>query len=134
MDCLRGMGRAYLKLIHHRVWRTQNGNLLDVTPSDELRNLFLPDSIHNVGSGIPARYIALDPSPEVGEAISFCEELERMEKENLRRLTAAAYRGIRIDFASKHKPIKSSDGSSIVGRNDPCLCGSGKKFKKCCLS
>jgi uncharacterized protein len=20
-----------------------------------------------------------------------------------------------------------------VGRNDPCLCGSGKKFKKCCL-
>jgi len=21
-----------------------------------------------------------------------------------------------------------------VGRNDPCPCGSGKKFKKCCLS
>jgi len=20
----------------------------------------------------------------------------------------------------------------IVGRNDPCPCGSGKKFKKCC--
>ncbi len=20
-----------------------------------------------------------------------------------------------------------------VGRNDPCLCGSGKKFKKCCV-
>ncbi|MBP9707962.1 MAG: SEC-C domain-containing protein [Oligoflexales bacterium] len=20
-----------------------------------------------------------------------------------------------------------------IGRNDPCLCGSGKKFKKCCL-
>jgi uncharacterized protein len=20
-----------------------------------------------------------------------------------------------------------------VGRNDPCPCGSGKKFKKCCL-
>lgn len=24
--------------------------------------------------------------------------------------------------------------SSKVGRNDPCPCGSGKKFKKCCLS
>jgi uncharacterized protein YecA (UPF0149 family) len=23
-------------------------------------------------------------------------------------------------------------GSSTVGRNDPCPCGSGKKFKKCC--
>ena len=20
-----------------------------------------------------------------------------------------------------------------VGRNDPCICGSGKKYKKCCL-
>lgn len=23
--------------------------------------------------------------------------------------------------------------NKTVGRNDPCLCGSGKKFKKCCL-
>jgi len=22
----------------------------------------------------------------------------------------------------------------MVGRNDPCLCGSGKKYKKCCES
>ena len=21
-----------------------------------------------------------------------------------------------------------------VGRNDPCLCGSGKRYKKCCLN
>lgn len=26
-----------------------------------------------------------------------------------------------------------SPGSKIPGRNDPCLCGSTKKFKKCCL-
>ena len=24
-------------------------------------------------------------------------------------------------------------GHTKVGRNDPCPCGSGKKFKKCCL-
>lgn len=24
-------------------------------------------------------------------------------------------------------------GAPKVGRNDPCSCGSGKKFKKCCL-
>ncbi len=24
--------------------------------------------------------------------------------------------------------------SQRVGRNDPCPCGSGKKYKKCCLS
>jgi hypothetical protein len=25
-------------------------------------------------------------------------------------------------------------GASPVGRNDPCPCGSGKKYKKCCLA
>jgi preprotein translocase subunit SecA len=29
-----------------------------------------------------------------------------------------------------HKPVKRE--SEKVGRNDPCPCGSGKKFKKCC--
>lgn len=28
------------------------------------------------------------------------------------------------------KPITRQ--SPKIGRNDPCLCGSGKKFKKCC--
>jgi preprotein translocase subunit SecA len=26
-----------------------------------------------------------------------------------------------------------STGGPKVGRNDPCPCGSGKKYKKCCL-
>jgi len=42
----------------------------------------------------------------------------------------------------KTKGQKSSDKSSAaeetaktpkVGRNEPCPCGSGKKYKKCCL-
>ncbi|HAO21754.1 MAG: hypothetical protein BWK80_28225 [Desulfobacteraceae bacterium IS3] len=24
-------------------------------------------------------------------------------------------------------------GKQKIGRNDPCPCGSGKKYKKCCL-
>lgn len=28
------------------------------------------------------------------------------------------------------KPVKRA--SPKVGRNDPCPCGSGKKYKKCC--
>ena len=34
-------------------------------------------------------------------------------------------------MARPHAVPKS--GSQKVGRNDPCPCGSGKKFKKCCL-
>lgn len=29
-------------------------------------------------------------------------------------------------------PGTSSHGGAKVGRNDPCPCGSGKKYKKCC--
>jgi len=35
------------------------------------------------------------------------------------------------DENSKDKP-KSTPSSVKVGRNDPCPCGSGKKYKKCC--
>ncbi|SFV08158.1 Protein of unknown function [Methylobacterium sp. 174MFSha1.1] len=43
--------------------------------------------------------------------------------------------------ADAHRPDLDEDGYPIpernpyrdVGRNDPCPCGSGKKFKKCCL-
>ena len=30
-------------------------------------------------------------------------------------------------------PFVPAPGTKLPGRNDPCLCGSGKKFKKCCL-
>ena len=32
----------------------------------------------------------------------------------------------------KVKPIIKAD--KAVGRNEPCPCGSGKKFKKCCAN
>ena len=29
-------------------------------------------------------------------------------------------------------PIKTKIAEKKVGRNEPCTCGSGKKYKKCC--
>jgi preprotein translocase subunit SecA len=37
--------------------------------------------------------------------------------------------GERADERPKAKPIRVGEK---VGRNDPCPCGSGKKYKKCC--
>ena len=34
-----------------------------------------------------------------------------------------------VDNAEKVEPRK---GARPIGRNDPCSCGSGKKYKKCC--
>jgi uncharacterized protein len=36
-----------------------------------------------------------------------------------------------LSFADTPQPFV--DPFKGVGRNDPCPCGSGKKFKKCCL-
>ncbi len=32
------------------------------------------------------------------------------------------------------KAITSEDNNIKIGRNDPCPCGSGKKYKKCCMN
>ena len=37
----------------------------------------------------------------------------------------------RSDSAPLNQPVRRS--TPRVGRNDPCPCGSGKKYKKCCL-
>ncbi|WP_407637202.1 SEC-C metal-binding domain-containing protein [Candidatus Nitrososphaera gargensis] len=41
------------------------------------------------------------------------------------------------NFYRKNTPSPKSkghnSGKTKVGRNDPCPCGSGRKFKKCCL-
>ncbi len=29
-------------------------------------------------------------------------------------------------------PVEPIHADKVVGRNDPCPCGSGKKYKKCC--
>jgi SEC-C motif/PBS lyase HEAT-like repeat len=38
-----------------------------------------------------------------------------------------------LDAASVRQNPRASPRSAKVGRNDPCPCGSGKKYKKCCL-
>jgi len=39
--------------------------------------------------------------------------------------------GLILDHNIKGKTIKKN--AKKIGRNDPCSCGSGKKYKKCCL-
>ena len=61
--------------------------------------------------------------------ISTREQQEAMERENQQRMAAAkANHG--DDFQENVKqPVKNGEK---IGRNDPCPCGSGKKYKNCC--
>ena len=45
--------------------------------------------------------------------------------------TAQASHGDEVSPAETQKTLKNADGKK-VGRNDPCPCGSGKKYKNCC--
>jgi preprotein translocase subunit SecA len=56
------------------------------------------------------------------EEVSRMEEEQRRERNALTRLSGPA--------PAVQAPVKRDSGT--VGRNDPCPCGSGKKYKKCC--
>jgi preprotein translocase subunit SecA len=56
------------------------------------------------------------------EEISQIEEEQRRERNALTRLSGSA--------PAAQSPARRDANS--VGRNDPCPCGSGKKYKKCC--
>ena len=57
-----------------------------------------------------------------GNAVSHKERSLFKKKEN----TWYFYNAASLDPVKREGPK--------VGRNDPCPCGSGKKFKKCCLN
>ena len=58
------------------------------------------------------------------------EQQEAMEREAQQRMAAARQtHGDQSDDAVKKQPVKTGEK---VGRNDPCPCGSGKKYKNCC--
>lgn len=66
-------------------------------------------------------------------------EVDETESENIRRNIVPNVREIhaywlerREDIPTRPQPVRRE--GPRVGRNDPCPCGSGKKYKKCCLN
>ena len=130
---------------HHACWRKQNGAIVDVTPKPdgEATILFLPDP-DCPWEGKPIRNIR---KPLIDDAAMrqmlavnrVRDELRdkywkdgdviippEVEREAMRELTAA--------FTPGHGMIPIEEAKSAiqkVGRNEPCPCGSGKKYKKC---
>jgi len=70
------------------------------------------------GQAAPREPSPRTPPPPLLEAI---ERRQRRAQQNL-QLQAAAQ-------SEAPKPVRAG---AKIGRNDPCPCGSGKKYKKCC--
>jgi hypothetical protein len=107
----------YLGAEFHAVWVSPSGELVDIAPrpGGAMTVLFLPDSRRTYqGESIPDRFLALSGSPEVQADVRNAEMHARLraDAENLARREGVL--------------------PGAVGRNDPCPCGSGLKYKKCC--
>ena len=60
--------------------------------------------------------------------LSVVPRQQEIKREAVAKVTSAGFVGAKTENTVK-KPVKKD---VKVGRNDPCPCGSGKKYKKCC--
>jgi preprotein translocase subunit SecA len=56
------------------------------------------------------------------------EQGEEIERKQRRQIANLSFVGAGDAAAAKHAPVHAAQK---VGRNDPCPCGSGLKYKKC---
>ena len=64
----------------------------------------------------------------VRQVLSIMPKTE-IKRENVVKITGASHGG--DTTAQKKAPVRKTEADK-VGRNDPCPCGSGLKYKKCC--
>jgi preprotein translocase subunit SecA len=57
---------------------------------------------------------------------------QEAERSAVAAVAEAASTGRRVTTGERRKPSPAAAATGVVGRNEPCPCGSGKKFKKCC--
>lgn len=55
-----------------------------------------------------------------------------LPSDEVTQLDALLHGGLELGMPMASRPTPHVRSSARVGRNDPCPCGSGKKFKKCC--
>ena len=96
------------------------------------------DAIY-IGDGLECLSIIYDVEiPEMPDIIRKRKEQEKRQKAREKELNelAAKYKRNKeqgtLEKGAKVVPFKRN--SPKVGRNEPCPCGSGKKYKKCCLN
>jgi hypothetical protein len=75
-------------------------------------------------AGSPPRVL----EPESVELVLTLDEEDRRE---LDRIRSARDPGAAVTLAEALPSLEAAFGGGDVGRNDPCPCGSGQKFKRC---
>ncbi len=94
--------------------------------TETMPHLTLPESVRPMVPEVIARFLEyLRESGRLGEGDDWAAQVRIIGRSYQERLKPGG--GV------KGQTIRKAVGASPIGRNDPCPCGSGKKFKKCCM-
>lgn len=88
--------------------------------ADEVDELLFP--FHVLANALPREERMRFPDKEWARLLAECTE----------DLWPAVMDARKYGLALRHRPVTLKREAPKVGRNDPCSCGSGKKFKNCC--
>lgn len=131
--------KIYEDLLGNKITKI-NGKLSELAKKYNMTNEFFLGFIDGI-SGAVEEKINLDELDENSEVVltidyeKLYKEMVEYKAEHL--YTLAAWNDI-FDEAKRKKLFLTQKKSKTVvvenkiGRNDPCPCGSGKKYKKCC--
>ncbi|MDP7029011.1 MAG: preprotein translocase subunit SecA [Phycisphaerales bacterium] len=82
--------------------------------------------------GHPADQGEAAPQPAPEQPASQADPEQEADRSAVAAAAAAASKGRRVRTGGGAKPASAAAATGVVGRNEPCPCGSGKKYKKCC--
>ncbi len=125
--------------------------MMDRIEDETIRYLFFLQRVEDPGASVPYPEVwAEEPDEEGGEPVAVAADplgngdrqtaaqkaaqnsvldfTRKIEKKKEKELAALQF----IGGESSSKPKQPVLAAKKVGPNDPCPCGSGKKYKKCC--
>ncbi|NTV44583.1 MAG: preprotein translocase subunit SecA [Candidatus Yonathbacteria bacterium] len=87
---------------------------------------------HELEAGIMAEIAGLLPNVGAGAFVREEQKLQEVHLEESLADDVAAATGVPVAVpGAAASPVEPVHGEEKIGRNDPCPCGSGKKYKKC---
>ncbi|MBK9015861.1 MAG: DUF1186 domain-containing protein [Saprospiraceae bacterium] len=99
-------------------------------PSEDDKHTIYPNIFEHIKDILSHWYGYLTPEEQARRDAHFKEKMAAVDLENIGK-KPTTLPSPASDYAWQETVIK--DGPK-VGRNDPCPCGSGKKYKKCCMN
>jgi preprotein translocase subunit SecA len=118
--------------------------MMQRSQEEAVRYLYLMQILERPSEGGPPRPVgaagpdAVASAPQMGgdgngrkprQVATSVDEIEEAFQRKKRRELEQARMAGSGDLQTVHQVVR---GAAKIGRNDPCPCGSGKKYKKCC--